>query len=349
MTSDERLKSIREQLDKGETPEPATVKTLLGWFGAQRRGWQVVFTIDEALGYYGLVTVPYFAHEYIYSTVHFRKEAPVETQISPSTTTSSQGKTSETLIEESSYKDPTYRIGALEAANKPLIWVNPDSELSEAITLMLAYDYSQLPVMLNAKRNLKGVISWRSIGKAMVLSRKPVSKVREVMESSIELIPDNTSLFMALPIIIEHDYVLVENDKKEITGIVTASDLSLQFQQLSEPFLLISEIEKHLRIILSKLDKSYIQSAKDEKDSSRTIESIHDLTFGEYVRLFEQPEVFQKLSLQFDRKTLCLHLDQVREIRNDVMHFSPDPIDKETLGTLRRVVRLLQLQRDLSA
>src|SRR6185503_4882734 len=117
-------------------------------------------------------------------------------------------------------------------------------------------------------------------------------------------------LFKAIPMIIEHDYVLIENSMKEISGIVTASDLSLQFQQLSEPFLLVAEIEHQIRNILSKLPQEDIRNAKDEKDTERNIESVSDLTFGEYLRLFQNPAIWTKLGLHIDRKTFCEQLEK---------------------------------------
>src|SRR3546814_2085209 len=50
-----------------------------------------------------------------------------------------------------------------------------------------------------------------------------------------------------------HDlFVLVRAHDKTISGIVTAADLSLQFRTLTEPFLLLSEIETHVRNIVGK-------------------------------------------------------------------------------------------------
>jgi len=50
---------------------------------------------------------------------------------------------------------------------------------------------------------------------------------------------------------VEFGYVLVRDQRdRRITGIVTASDLSLQFQALAEPFLLLREIELHVRQLL---------------------------------------------------------------------------------------------------
>src|SRR3546814_4636712 len=58
---------------------------------------------------------------------------------------------------------------------------------------------------------------------------------------------DDRSIFEAITDIVQHDFVLVRARDKTISGIVTAADLSLQFRTLTEPFLLLSEIETHVR------------------------------------------------------------------------------------------------------
>ena len=55
------------------------------------------------------------------------------------------------MVVGGSIDDPTYWIGKLEAANHALVSVKPDAQLSEAITMMLSHDYSQLPVMTNER------------------------------------------------------------------------------------------------------------------------------------------------------------------------------------------------------
>lgn len=354
MNDIEQLSNIKKQLDQGETPTPVTVRTFLSWFNAYRRGWYVVQEINECLTHYGLETYPYFDHVYIDSNINFKygiSDVTIESSSSTTTTTTTipptDNSTSKIGDDLTSYNDPTYRIGKLEAANKSLVFVNPDSELSEAITKMLTYDFSQLPVM-QSNRGLKGVISWRSIG-IKLSAGKSSTKVRDLMEASYQLITSDTSLFKAIPIIIEHDYVLVENNVKEISGIVTASDLSLQFQQLSEPFLLVAEIENQIRYILSKLAEEDIKNAKDEKDSERIIDSVSDLTFGEYIRLFQNPSSWTKLTLHIDRKTFCEQLEKIKDIRNNIMHFDPDGLDEGSIETLRRVARLLQTLKSIEA
>lgn len=352
-----KLDEINEQLDNGQQPSPVTVRTFLGWFEVYRRGWYVVQQINEWLDYYQIETDPYFDSVYIDSLIYFRRKRAVidEDQAATSSTSTT---TSTTVVPDSpilpdnddslNLNDPTYRIAKLEAANKNLISVFPDSELKEAITKMMTYDFSQLPVMQQPKRGLKGVISWRSIGTNLFAGQHS-TKVRDLMETSIPLVASDTSLFKALPIIIEHDYVLVENSINEITGIVTASDLSLQFKQLTEPFLVVSEIENHVRFLLAKLPPEDIGRAKDEKDADRVIKSVADLTIGEHLRLFQNPDIWDKLGLPIDRKTFCDHLEKIRDIRNDIMHFDPDGLDEESIETLRRFARLLQTLKSIKA
>jgi len=348
----EKLIEIKERLDKNEKVDPVSVRTLLSWFwGSQRRGWWVVNSIRVSLKDLQLETFPDFNSAYIDSLIEIRKVAPVSKKDAAKKAEEDTEKLPENIADKSiddvlNIDDPTYRISRLEAANKNLVFVKPDSELSEAITLMMTYDFSQLPVMQQAKRDLKGVISWRSIGQKLSVGKSSL-KVRELMEPNFQLINSETSLFKALPVIIEHEYVLVKNNSNEICGIVTASDLSLQFKQLTEPFLLVAEIENHIRQILIKLGKQDLEKGKDERDVERVIETVADLTFGEYLRLCQNPEIWTKLILSINRKTFCDSLEKIREIRNNIMHFDPDGLELESIEILRNFVRLLQTLRNL--
>ena len=69
---------------------------------------------------------------------------------------------------------------------------------------------------------------------------------------------------------------------------------------------------------------------------------MSDLTFGEYRRLLEKPSNWEKLSLAIDRKEFIGRLEEVRRIRNDVMHFDPDGIPETDLEVLRKFVTFLR-------
>jgi len=77
--------------------------------------------------------------------------------------------------------------------------------------------------------------------------------------------------------------------------------LSNQFRQLTEPFLLLGEIESHIRSIIIKgnLTREELRAAVDPP---RAVENVFDLSFGEYIRLLEKPELWVELGLSIDRK-----------------------------------------------
>jgi hypothetical protein len=124
--------------------------------------------------------------------------------------------------------------------------------------------------------------------------------------------------------------------------------LSLQFQQLAEPFLLLGEIEQHIRqLIEGKFTKAELEATKDPSDDNRPIERVADLSLGECLRLLENPDRWEKLALKIDRVSFVVELDKVRRIRNDVMHFDPDPLGESDLHLLRSFVRFLRRLQEM--
>jgi hypothetical protein len=206
---------------------------------------------------------------------------------------------------------------------------------------MMAGGFSQLPVMQN-ERDVKGLVSWQTIGSRLALGVGGTA-ARDVSEPHQEIRSDR-SIFDAIPIILANDYVLVRDEKNVISGIITAADLSLQFRELTEPFLLLSEIENLLRnLIGDRFSAEELKEACDARDDGRgEITTIADLSLGEYIRLMQKPERWDKLGIAVDRVMFCNKLDQVRIIRNDVMHFDPDGIGESELAQLREFTRFLQ-------
>jgi predicted transcriptional regulator len=340
--SGERFVEFATQVREGRQPT-ATVRELLSWHGASRRGYWVNLGIKQALQAVGLKTEPDFESAYIDSLVTF---LPLEPSAQSEGVAESEVISElpvEAVIESAhvtAYADPTYRISKLAAANISPITVKPDATVGEAVTLMMDNDFSQLPVM-TSDREVKGVISWTSIGSRFALG-KTCHAVREAMDPHVEIRTD-ASLFATLNMIADHGYVLIRAMDGRITGILTSSDLAEQFRQLAEPFLLLSEVENHIRrIVEGKFTVEELSSARDSSDPSRVVKSVADLTFGEYLRLLENPERWDKLKLPIDRKVFVVKLDRLRRIRNDVMHFDPDGIPEADLDALRDSAKFLQ-------
>jgi predicted transcriptional regulator len=367
------------RLKEGHRVNRITVRELLRMFKAERRGLNKVHDIRTALDSLGLVTDPDFESVWIDKKIRIRLKdasnliavvAPAgdaesiqedeldeeqslseaeqdetdsqqpgsEEGAQPAIVLSSEGVV-ETVLSEPA--DPTFRIGSLPAANKALTTVGQDDHLKKAVTMMLQFDYSQLPIM-HGEREVKGMISWKSIASRYAIGGE-CCKVQHCREDA-QVVDGNGTLFDAIPTIVKHGYVLVRNPQdRKITGIVTASDLSLQFQQLAEPFLLLREIELHIRQLLQDKvlaeDLDWLGSADTTAPKPN---SMSDLSFGGYIRLVQRPQVWQRLALNIDQASLTKQLEDVRQIRNDVMHFDPDPLTTKQLDVLKNAAKFMQ-------
>jgi CBS domain-containing protein len=328
---DEKLAAIAEQLKNGVVPPQESVRAFLLWFSAERRGYRVIRRVRSALRRHGVATSPDFEWAYIGRQITFIK-APSEAQ-------APQG------VADDSAPDPTYRIGRLDSANRAPTYVAPDASLQQVTTVMMSNDFSQVPVMTNA-RDVKGIVTWKTIGTRLAL-QKPVATAKDCMEDA-KILNAAEPLFSAISTIAEHDYVLVQAQDRTICGIVTASDLNEQFRLLAEPFLLVGEIENGVRRLLhGKFTLPELKGAKAPGDDERQIDAPADLTFGEYIRLIESEENWNKLNIEIDRVAFIAQFNRVREIRNDVMHFEPDGLDNDDLIFLREFAQFLKRLRDV--
>ena len=303
---------MKDDREQGFAPNPPTLtpREFTSWFGYERRSSWLVERVREELESCGLYTEPDF-----YDTGADDQISILDSSVSASPA------------------DDTLRVDTLQAAKNNPTGVTPDDDLSKAKTIMAGYDFSQIPVM-TSPREVKGIITWKSIGSS---TRSAGDKVRHFMDDSLQVIDGRRPLFEAVDIIADHGYVLVRGQDHSITGIVTASDLNNQLLQLTEAFLLVGEIESHVRcIIYCKFTREEILSAIKTSDKD-TINNISDLTFGDYCRLLEEPKRWDKLGFQDDRVIFVEQLDEVRNVRNDVMHFNlnkPSTSDIQKLRTL---------------
>lgn len=237
----------------------------------------------------------------------------------------------------------------LPAANRLPVSVAPDAEIAEAITIMLAEDFSQLPVM-QGEREVKGYINWRSIGEAFATGQN-VAYVKECMTGPCKEVPDDLSLLDAVTEIASHDFVLVRGKDRKVIGLVTTSDITQHFHEMAEPFFLLGHIEDHLRALIDAyFSVNEISAAKDPRDEAREVTKAADMTFGEYIRLLENPANWQKLGrARLSRDQMIKYLKELNKIRNQLMHFHPGDMQAESISLLRNFSKLLMQLRPKSS
>lgn len=338
-------------VEHGEEPE-ITGRQILKWFGAARRGSRVVASIRSELLRRGLVTEPDFNEVWV--------DVPIRVmrlQALPPSTNSQQQEpgqkthpsSPETIAvtppvqsaaEVQTAVDPIRRISLLRAANQQVVSVTPGTSLQEAMTIMMLNDFSQLPV-LQSEREMKGAVTWQSIATATALGNGGKT-VNDCLVPAQE-VPSDAGLLEAIPRIVESGFALVRGKDRRFQGIVTVVDLSLQFKEISEPFLLLEQVENLLRVKIRKcFSIEEIRKAKHSADTSREVDDVSDLTFGEYVRLLESLDAWPKLKFTFERAPFLERLKEVQELRNDVMHFDPDPLVAADITLIRNFAAFLK-------
>lgn len=213
-----------------------------------------------------------------------------------------------------------HRVEMLAAARNVPLSVPPDAPITQAITLMLTNDFSQVPVMRN-ERDPKGLVSWKSIGTQQAVSRTRCEFARDGMER-VEVVSIKESLFTVIPLIARQDCVLVRDETNVITGIVTAFDISEHLQSFAEPFWRLEDLENYLRLLLdSHLGREQFEELNRGRKSRGLPDAttVDDLAFGEYVELVAAH--WDRFNLALDRTKFIAELRRANEIRNQLMHF----------------------------
>jgi hypothetical protein len=330
-----RFKDLAEQI-REIGPKELTVRQLLGLFGQYRRGRHVAAEIRRALKREKLETEPSF------EIVHI--DAPVLLR-SKSAATLKEEKTAvvEGTADATEPREVVLTIGQLKKANQAPMRVSRHDTVAKAITVMMQNDVAYLAVM-SGDRTVDGILSWRTIGKAGAAKRQ-TNTVQHYL-APVRIVEISTPLFDAVRDIVEGEAVLVKAKDQTICGLVSAQDIANEFVTLSEPFLFLEQIENHLRAILerAKLKLNDVKELVNPTDTDRIekVNSIDDLSFGETARAFGREDIWNKLHLLLDRAAFYNGLEEIRSIRNKVMHFHPDGISLEDREVLRKTRQMLQ-------
>jgi hypothetical protein len=66
------------------------------------------------------------------------------------------------------------------------------------------------------------------------------------------------------------------------------------------------------------------------------------MSIGDYQRVLQNKDAWERLGWPLDRKVLTSRLGEIREIRNDLMHFNPDPLPEDAVQKIRHMINLLR-------
>ena len=358
---DQYLDRIKEELLQGRRQWKRGDK-LLEAFGYMRRRQTAIDLIRASLEVRGLYTIPELTTSMPLDTgiTFYLKGVPESEQEAPPNPESGEPlETVEVATEVGGQHefevvvdppftvpevpaDQSYVVANLACAERTPLSVGLASEVLVAMTRMEFEDYSQLVVVDDSRRVL-GAISYKSIARASRGRGQPRS-VADCLDTTIPKVLRSDPLLSVVGLFQKHDAVLVVRDDGSAAGIVTPSDIAVEFGAIAAPFLLIGEIEEELRWIIQKQLpnlESALAAVKIEFDPVITPQ-ISDLTMGELQRLLQYKNHWDAIGISYDRRTFCDELNAVREIRNAVMHFRE--IEPEVLAKLSRFAQVLKAE-----
>lgn len=333
----EWLREARAQAD-ANNPVKIAVRELLARWDTKADGTTPYQRIDADLANHGLTTSPSYRKVSMDTTVRL---------ITPSQETEATGRTSadadadtdtDTDTDDENELDIGLTVGNLPAALSGVVSVPPTATFDEAITVMMLNGYSQLAV-LSATHTLRGAVTWQSI--AYARHANPNASFADTIIPAREARYDQ-ELVEVLSDLETWDFVFVRDEKNAVAGIVTTSDVVGKYRELSTPFILIGELDQVLRQLISRTFTLEEVTSLCDADGSRPVRSFDDLEIGDYQRVLENPERWAKLGWPLDRATFIKRLDDLRVIRNNVMHFNPEPLPANTVNRLRYILKLLR-------
>ncbi|MDI3402376.1 CBS domain-containing protein [Streptomyces cavernicola] len=333
LTSPAKLYDAVSKRSPGD-PLKLSNRDFLSVWNAARRYSTVVDQIEQDLSLLGLTTTPAFTEGNLDSviTVLPLGDEPDRERTSAITRSGIQ-------VEEEAEQQPVaYLVSNLDAANRPPESVRVGDSLQSAMTLMILRKYAQLPV-LDEEDRLRGVVSWESIGRARMSN--PSADLAEATAKAREA-DRSDDLLDWIGEIYQTGYVFVRDHDLKVCGLVTAADLALQFRARVRPFVLIEEIEQRLRRVV---DAHIPLDAMRSVVKGRRPDSVHsaaDLSFGAYKHLLKNDENWRRLGWAADRDLFLNWLEACRGFRNDVMHFSPDPLTDDQLAPVQGMLDLLR-------
>ena len=317
---DATLADLWEAVEAGAEPVKLTVRELLAKWGFGRRTATSLETVQAELADRGISTKPPFTTARMDMVVELVQVA-AEPDASPDQSGQSDLADTEALDEL-----PTkWRVQAILPDEPSIERISPDQPLTAAITVMLARNYSQLAVV-DEHEDYKGAVSWESIGRARLTN--PDATLRDATEK-VRVVDYDDELFDQIDEIYRRGYVLVRgDDRRTLIGIITASDLARQFGTLARPFSILEEIELRLRRNTKRCipEDTLIKIVPKWANGNPT--------FGNYVKIFTELDNFELTKWPLDHQTFLDLLTKVKNIRNELMHFSGEMIPEHDLTVI---------------
>ncbi|MFI1987834.1 CBS domain-containing protein [Actinoplanes sp. NPDC020271] len=331
----EWLRSARIRAE-GDVPDRVSVRELLSQWGARDRGDHIA-RIEADLANHGLATRPNFRGVTLDSEIAIITAAQEAEKEEVSEEAADTARVLSDDLDDSAERYIGLMIGNLPSALNGVASVAPTASMQEAMTKMLLNDYSQLAI-LSGKHTLRGAVTWQSIARARHINAD--ATLADATEEARD-VDYRTDLLEVLTDLQKRGFLFVRNESNAVAGIVTAADVAGRYGTMANPFILIGDLDRLLRRAIARVIPLLDVTALCDPQGRR-ITGYHDMAMGDYQRVLENPALWARMGWDLDQKAFVSRLAEIRKIRNDVMHFNPDPIPVNAVEQLRTINGVLR-------
>jgi CBS domain-containing protein len=249
-----------------------------------------------------------------------------------------------------------HRVWSVLPDEQSVVDVSPDECVGDALARMAEHDFSQLPV--RAGTEVLGVFSYRSLARraSEQLDSMPRTRLSEMPVDGFVDLPVFVSMYAEVPELFDlldsEDAVFV-GVERDLRGIITTVDVLRWLHELSEPFVRLGEIERSLRVIVTrKLSAEQVSSCAKrtlgqhyEGREEKLPTVVERMTFEELRLLVIDGRNWELIqpALGTNIELAKSKLRPLPALRNDVFHFRRD-LDAADLSAIRTARQWL-LQR----
>ena len=243
---------------------------------------------------------------------------------------------------------PEYVLDDLEHATLPerLKSVRPYDPVSVAITQMVAFGYSQMPVLTESPKEtdqsetLHGVVTWQSVTRALVARPADggLPQCKHACEPPEMLcrLSVKTPVADVLGVLFEHDFVLTFKHDR-FHGIMTSSDVVRWADDHAMGLVEVRGADLRLRMLC---DRFAPASAKRPEEMS----------FHDYQQALSGKACWDELSISsgwkgVDPQEFDTLINEARLARNAIVHFKCENDPEEYRESRAKVARLVRLLR----
>ena len=241
----------------------------------------------------------------------------------------------------------SFPISKLIENQKEVITIACTATLGEAMTKMVAYDFSQLPIV-DGRGKLVGIISEQSITNLLFHTHGEVPLLGLTVDHCKAVpsaLPPEADIFEALRMMQDTPALVVAQDNKPI-GIVTYYDTTNFFRENNEGLMYVEDIEVGLRKYVEDIystDEALTAAlinvfGSRKQNPTRANKEYEALTFSELKQFVTHEKNWEAFEPYLQPRDLLLTvLNDVRPIRNQLAHFREriDSVQRHTLRNAR--------------